>query len=190
MKSLRILLAGAAVSAAALLGGTSVAHGASYYNIVNSETGMALQSTVSGKVELAPLNKTNPLQQWKRVNTQQVGTWFESGIQNRLNGCLRSDGTNTTGFGSLKVGICAGVASDSSKRWSHLAGSNTGSPSVPGYQLVNSQTAEYAMDFNLCFGNCTPTYGASLFSASVVAGDPAEFGGYTKWKYKFATTAP
>ena len=40
---------------------------------------MALQATVSGKVELAPLNKTNPLQQWKRVNTQQVGTWFESG---------------------------------------------------------------------------------------------------------------
>ena len=69
---------------------------------------MALHSTVSGKVELAPLNKTNPLQQWKRVDTQQVGTWFESGIQNRLNGCLRSDGTNTTGFGSLKVGICAG----------------------------------------------------------------------------------
>ena len=190
MKPIRTLLAGA-VMAATLFGATSVAHGASYYNIVNPETGKALQATVSGKVELAPLNKTNPLQQWKRVNTLQIGTWFESGIQNRLAGCLRSDNLNhTVQFSSLKVGICAGVATDSIKRWSHLSGSNTGSPSVPGYQLVNSRTAEYAVDFNLCFGNCTPTYGASLFSASVVAGDPAELGGYAKWKYQFAATAP
>jgi hypothetical protein len=186
-----MLLAGAAVSAAALFGATSVAHGASYYNIVNVQTGQALQATVSGKVELAPLNKTNLLQQWKRVNTQTVGPFFESAIQNRLAGCLRSDNLNpNVQFAPLKTGSCAGTASDSIKRWSHLSGAQTGAPSVPGYQLVNSQTAEYAIDFNLCFGNCTPVYGASLFAASVMASDPAEFGGSAKWRYKFAATAP
>ena len=191
MKRSRTLLAAAALSAATLLGGASVAHGASYYTIVNQQSGLALEATVSGKVRLAPPNKSNMLQQWKRTNTQTVGPFFESSIQNRLAGCLRSDTTNfNLGFAPLKVGLCAGSATDSIKRWDHLSCAQTGSPSVPGFQLVNSQTAEYAMDFDLCFENCPPTHDAALATASVIASDPAEFGGATKWWYRFATTAP
>jgi hypothetical protein len=183
-----------ACAAAVTLVSASSAQAASYYNIVNTQSGKALQANINGTVSVAPLNKTNPLQQWKRVSPaffpSPNGGWTETGIQNRLLGCLKSEGATFNNLiAPLKHVNCAGVANDSTKRWSHLAGVLTGSPTVPGFQLV-SGLAEYVADFNLCFDtSCPQSYGASLFKASFVSDSPNEFGGAVKWQYKFAVSA-
>jgi hypothetical protein len=189
----RALLAAAVALAAAIgFGAAAEAQAASYYTIVNTGSGLALEATTSGKVRLAPVNKTNLLQQWKRVNTVNFSTWSESAVQNRLLGCLRSDSPlNPVPIAAtLKVGNCAGASSDMRKRWSHLSGSNMGTPNLPGVQLVNSQTAEYAADFDLCFENCPVTRDAGLLSASFFDSIEQALAGYGKWSYKFAVSAP
>jgi hypothetical protein len=193
-RSLRRAAVAIAVTAAVPLASASGAEAATYYNIVNTSSGKALQANLNGSVSIAPLNKTNPLQQWKRVSPtffpSPNGGWTETAIQNRLLGCLKSEDASFNNLiAPLKHVNCAGAASDSSKRWSHLAGVLTGSPNVPGYQLV-SGFAEYVGDFNLCFdATCPQTYAATLFKASFVASDPAELGGVVKWKYQFAVSA-
>ncbi len=191
-RRLRTLLAAATVASAAAAFGTAADAGAaSYYNIVNTNTGRALEASIDNKVRLAAPDKGNLLQQWKQIYRVNFGSWYEVALQNRLTGCLRSDTINPESLAPLTVGVCDGAQTDSRKRWSHLSGSVTGSPTVPGAQLVNSQTAEYTADFDLCFfGNCSPKPGASLMSASGVASDPNELGGIVKWRYKFAATAP
>src|SRR3954452_38818 len=56
----------AAVTAAALSTGAQ-AHAASYYMLVNAQSGRALEASLDGKVRLATPNPTNPLQQWKQI---------------------------------------------------------------------------------------------------------------------------
>ena len=194
-RSLRRAAVAIAVTAAVPLASASAAEAANYYNIVNTSNGKALQANLNGSVSIAPLNTTNPLQQWKRVSPTFFqtpnGGFTEAAIQNRLLGCLKSEGAAFNNLiAPLKHVNCAGASSDSTKRWSHLAGALTGSPSVAGYQLVNSGHAEYVGDFNLCFDTtCPQTYTAALLKATFVASDPAELGGAVKWKYKFAVTA-
>jgi hypothetical protein len=185
-----------AVAIALAVGGFAAAQAqaASYYTIVNTQSGRALEASADGKVRLAAPDKTNPLQQWKQIHRESFGSWYEVALQNRLTGCLRSDAPlNPVPIASdLKTGICAGASTDSRKRWSHLFGSNTATPAIPGAQLVNSQTAEYVAHFDLCFDPavCPAKPVAALLSASLVASVPDELGGAAKWQYKFATTAP
>ena len=184
------MTAAAVMIAAATLAFASAAGAASYYNIVNTGTGNALEATTSG-VRIAPLKRTNPLQQWKRINSEPFASWFTAGIKNRLLGCLRTD-TTTSGHtvAPLGLGTCADP-SNPRERWYHLAGGDTASPDVPGYQLVSVQTVEYVTDFNLCFlDSCPPTYKATLLEAGFVGQDPQELGGAAKWRYRFAESAP
>ena len=189
----RALLVLAAVVAAAGFAAAQ-AQAASYHLLVNASSGRALEASADGKVRLAAPNKTNPLQQWKQVSRVSFGSWYETALQNRLTGCLRSDAPlNPVPIASdLTVGVCNGAATDSRKRWSHLSGSNTATPGISGAQLVNSQTAEYAAHFDLCFDPavCPAKPVAALLSASLVASVPDELGGAAKWRYQFATTAP
>jgi len=180
-----IMIAAAALALALAL--ASGAQAANYYNIVNTDTGKALEATTTG-VRIVPLKRTNPLQQWKRIHPKPFSSFFDSAVQNRLLGCLR---TNTTTFGNiiapLGIGSCAGADTDPRKRWYHLAGNDTESPAVPGYQLVNLQTVEYVADFRLCFSNpCPQTYGASLLEAT---GFDGQHPGVVKWRYRFAESA-
>ncbi|MGH8490059.1 MAG: hypothetical protein ACREXS_14625 [Gammaproteobacteria bacterium] len=188
-RTVAVLACAAALTATLGLGAAADAHAANYYNIVNTQTGRALEATVSGRVKLAPRDPKNLLQQWKQTDRLNFGPFYEVAVQNRLLGCLRSDSDGSSGIAPLKVGNCAGSSSDSRKRWSHLSGAVTASPSIPGAQMVNSQSAEYIGE-EFCFITCGPTPLATLWGASVIASDPAEAGGFVKWRYRFATSAP
>ena len=187
MTRIRAAVAAAAIAAGLTLALASGAQAASYYNIVNTDTGKALEATTSG-VRLAPLKRTNQLQQWKRINKTTFGD--AAGIQNRLLGCLR---TNTTTVGNLVaplgIGSCAGADSDARKRWYHLVGGGT--PDVPGYHLVSVQTVEYVADislFDVCLAGCPQTYDAFLVESGFAA--DLGGGGPVKWSYRFAESAP
>lgn len=187
MTRLFTAIASALIAVALMLALASGAQAALYYNIVNQQTGKALEATTSG-VRLAPLNRTNPLQQWKRINTEPFASWFTAGIKNRLLGCLRTDSTTVGHFAApLGLGTCADP-NNPRERWYHLSGSDTETPDVPGYQLVSVQTVEYITDF--CFMNCGQNYPAMLFEADTIAHDPQAFGGAAKWRYRIAESAP
>ena len=187
MNRLFAAMASALIAVALTLALASGAQAASYYNIVNQQTGKALEATTSG-VRLAPLKRTNPLQQWKRINSEPFASWFTAGIKNRLLGCLRTDSTTFGHFAApLGLGTCADP-NNARERWYHLSGSDTATPDMPGYQLVSVQTVEYITDF--CFLNCEQNYPAIVFEASTVAHDPQELGGLAKWRYRFAESAP
>jgi len=176
-------------TAGALLAGASGAHADSYYNIVNTSSGQALQIDSSGKLRVATPNRFALGQQFKLTEVETLGPeWFSASIKNRLGSCLvDNDPLSQIGdIGLLRASNC-GSPMKSRRMWSHLRGSLTATPALSGYQLINDQTARYATP-PLCLFSCDDF--AALWPASFVAGDPSELGAYAKWEYRFAVSAP
>ena len=185
----RVVALAGALCAALAVGSAADAHAASYYNIVNTDTGRALEATVNG-VKLAPRNPSNLLQQFKRTDLTHAGTGqFQAILKNRLLDCLRTDrsGPNPNLIGHLKLGNCA--PSDTRNRWLHRWGNATPTPSVPGFQLKNVKSGEYVGE-EFCFISCGPVPLATLLDAQLVESDPLQLGPAVKWQFKFAASAP
>ena len=182
----RLLLSGF-VAIAIALSATAAAQAATYYNIVNVESGKALQLTSSGQVRLETPNKHALGQQFKRIDTEYFGgsqgTWFASGLKNRLGSCL-IDGTYIGTAHEFTSGTCTG-ADKPSRMWSHLRGGYTATPSLPGYQLI-SDYANYIVG-GCGFGTCASI--AGLAPPSVISLDPLEWSGAAKWEFRYAVNA-
>jgi hypothetical protein len=188
--SRRLLTCAAALGTAFAMGGAADARATDYFNIVNTQSGRALEATLGNKVKLAPPNKSNPLQQWRLVS-KTAGPNFTAAISNRLLGCLRTESPvpNPNLIASLKIGLCGGAASERRLRWTHLGGNATPTPSIPGFQIINTHSREYIGE-EFCFVGCGPTPFATLLDPLLVESDPAELGAAVKWQYKFATSTP
>jgi hypothetical protein len=185
----RLVSCAAVLVTALAVWGASDAAAANYYNIVNSQTGRALEGTVDDRVKLAAPDPGNLLQQWKSINGVNSGPLFVSALDNRLLGCLRSDSDGSNLVADLKLGLCDGSSTDARKRWTQLWGNLTANPSVPGYELVNTNSAERIGE-EFCFFTCAPVPRPTLYAASLVASDPGAFGASVKWEFRFVTSAP
>ena len=186
----RVLAIAATLTAALAVGAAADAHAASYYNIVNTQSGLALEPTLSGDVKLVPRNASNPLQQWKRTNVTFVGSGqFRAIVDNRLLDCLRTDrnGPNPNVIGTARMGNCS--PSDTRNTWLHKSGSATPTPGLPGRQLKNVKSGEYLGD-QFCFITCGSPPLATLWDAATVESDPLQLGAALKWEFQFAASAP
>jgi hypothetical protein len=188
----RVVVAVATALAAALaLGSAADARAASYYNIVNTQTGRALQANIDGTVRLAPRNQTNLLQQWKRTDLQYIGNdgRFQSTLTNRLVDCIatKRNGPNPNLIGPATMGICA--SSDLRNRWLHKWSTMTPTPGISGFQLQNVKSGEYLVE-EWCFITCSAKPTATFQDAQLVESDPQQLGALAKWQFKFAGTGP
>jgi hypothetical protein len=183
-------LIAAALAATLSIGLAGSAHAASYYNIINTDTGRALEVSVDGKFKLAPPNPNNMLQQFKRTNVTLHGNGqSEAIVDNRLLDCIRTplNGPNPNLIGEPQLGICA--PSDTRNRWRLKGGVATPNPGISGTQMKNVKSGEYLAE-QFCLFGCPSLARPSLIDASLVESDPAQLGGFVKWQFKFAATAP
>ena len=186
----RLTAAFVTLAAALFVGSVADAHAATYWQVFNAKTGRALEATVGGNVKLATPNSSNQAQQWKWIKDGPVGGFYEAAIQNRLVGeCLRSDSDGSAGVAPLKLGLCGGASSEHRLRWIHKSGSQTGTPTVAGDQLINKRSGEFIGE-EFCFIVCGSVPLATLWGPAVVASDPQQAGASLKWKYKLVATAP
>jgi hypothetical protein len=181
----RLLISGV-IAVAIGVSAAATAQAATYYNIVNVDSGKALQLDSSGKVRLEAPNSHALGQQFKRIQTEYIagsqGPWFVSALQNRLGSCLIDKVFGETP--QLASGTCTG-ANKADRMWSHLRGGYTATPSLPGYQLI-SDHANYMVG-GCWFGVCASA--AGLMSPDLIALDPLEWSGAAKWEFRYAVTA-
>lgn len=178
----------AALAVALVLGSATAAHAATYYNIVNTQTGRALEAGADGTVRLAARDQNNLLQQWKRTDLLHIGSdgRFQSTLTNRVLDCVSTKSPEDL-IATATMGNCA--SSDLRNRWIHKWSTMTPTPSVPGFQLENAHSGQYLGE-EFCWITCFPKPPATLYSAEWVEGAPEQLGAHAKWQFKFAGIAP
>jgi hypothetical protein len=160
----------ALVAGALGLGFTAQANAATYYNVVNVKTGLALSATGSS-VTLKTPNPNDEHQQFKRIWLQNGFNSTSSSLQRRYSGCLYAEQAN----GPVSLGSCLQDPSDKRNRWSKVYNWDT---SIGGVGLHNDGVSQTMLGF--CFFGC-----AAMMQPYSISGELRQ---YSTWDLRPVAT--